>query len=130
MKRNGLRFVRFAAFVLVIAAVCSIAAYAAEVKVGTVSASTLNLRERASTASGVLGQAKNGAKVVVLEKSGDWYKVIYNQVQGYMHSDYLKISSGGDFSVGKGVINGSSVNFRKTLRSVPELSRNWAKTKP
>ena len=119
MKRLYQKGIRMLALTLVIAAICSVAAFAAEVKVGVVNVSTtLNLRSSRSTTSSVLAQAANGSKVVVLEKSGDWYKVIYKQITGYMHVDYVKLLTSSDFAIGPGVINASSVNFRKS----PSLS--------
>ncbi|MDR1157698.1 MAG: SH3 domain-containing protein [Oscillospiraceae bacterium] len=91
----------------------SVSALAAEVKVGVVGASSLHLRQEPSTGAQSLETAENGEKVVVLEQEGDWYRVVYQGGEGYMHSDYLTVSLGADFPVGGGVITGSSVNFRK-----------------
>jgi uncharacterized protein YgiM (DUF1202 family) len=92
----------------------SVSALAAEVKVGVVGASSLHLRQEPSTDAQSLETAENGEKVVVLEQEGDWYRVVYQGGEGYMHSDYLAVSLGADFPVGGGVVTGSSVNFRKT----------------
>ncbi|MDR0381790.1 MAG: SH3 domain-containing protein [Oscillospiraceae bacterium] len=91
----------------------SVSALAAEVKVGVVNASSLHLRQEPSTGAKSLETAEDGEKVVVLEQKGDWYQVVYQGGEGYMHSDYLTVSPEADFPVGGGVVTGSSVNFRK-----------------
>lgn len=78
-----------------------------------VTGSGLRLRSKATTDSATLDSASKGEVAVVLDKSGDWYKVIYNQKEGYMHADYLEISTRENVELGYGVINGSSVNLRK-----------------
>ena len=52
-----------------------------------VNASNLRLRASASTSSKALDTASKGEVVVVLSKEGDWYKVIYDLQDGYMHGD-------------------------------------------
>ena len=59
--------------------------------IGIVDASALRLREEPSTSSEILATAYRSDYVVVLESEGDWYKVIYNLKEGYMHSDYLTV---------------------------------------
>ncbi|MDR2343595.1 MAG: SH3 domain-containing protein, partial [Spirochaetaceae bacterium] len=92
----------------------SVSALAAEVKAGVVGASSLHLRQEPSTGAQSLETAENGEKVVVLGQEGDWYRVVYQGDEGYMHSDYLTVSLKADFPIGGGVVTGSSVNFRKT----------------
>jgi cell wall-associated NlpC family hydrolase len=57
---------------------------------------------------------------VVLHKEGDWYKVIHNLKEGYMHSDYLTFQSPGNAELGYGTISGYGVN----LRSGPSTSHS------
>ena len=91
------------------------AAAKGEVKHGIafVTGSGLRLRSKATTDSATLDSASKGEVAVVLDKSGDWYKVIYNQQEGYMHADYLEVSTRENVELGYGVVNGSSVNLRK-----------------
>lgn len=56
--------------------------------------------------------------VVILSASGDWYKVIYNLQEGYMHRDYLDVTNCENVELGYGVINSYCVN----LRSGPSTS--------
>ena len=117
MKRPslmGMRLLAAVVFVFAIITVCSAVALAAEVKVGVVNATSLNLRSSHSIDSKTLQRVDNGAKVVVLEESDGWCSVIYKQTRGYMYKDYLVFSSSADFTIGTGVVNATSVNFRKS----------------
>ena len=76
--------------------------------------SGLRLRDTASTSGKTLASASKGEVVVVLEKSGDWYKVLYNLKEGYMHGDYLNLQTTGHAELGYGVINAASVNLRSS----------------
>ena len=103
---------------LVLVSCVSITATAkGDVKYGIafVTGSNLRLRSKASTSSSskVLDSASKGEVAVVISKSGNWYKVIYNQQEGYMSADYLKVAKKENAELGYGVINGTSVNLRK-----------------
>lgn len=80
--------------------------------IGFVKADSLRLRSEASTSSKTLADAPNGDCVVVISKSGDWYKVNYNLTEGYMHADYLTVSTKENAELGYGQITGSGVNMR------------------
>ena len=86
-----------------------------DVKYGVafVTGSGLRLRSKATTDSNTLDSASRGEVAVVLDKTGDWYKVIYNQQEGYMHGDFLNVSEKENVELGYGVVNGSAVNLRK-----------------
>ena len=77
-----------------------------------VTGSGLRLRSAANTSSSTLASASKGEVVVVLEKSGAWYKVLYNLKEGYMHGDYLKVQTTGNAELGYGSVTGNSVNLR------------------
>lgn len=90
---------------------------AAEMKtgIGVVTArGGLRLRAEASTASSILAVAPNGDSVVIIEQSGDWYKVNYNLTVGYMHGDYLTIKTRENIELGNGSVDGSVVNVRQS----------------
>lgn len=80
--------------------------------IGFVKADSLRLRSEANTTSKTLDKAPEGDCVVIISKQGDWYKVNYNLQTGYMHSDYLNISTKENAELGYGTINASSVNMR------------------
>ena len=54
----------------------------------------LNLRAEPSTSSAIRTIVGNSATLQATERSGDWYRVSYNRIQGWLHGDYL-ITSGG-----------------------------------
>lgn len=77
-----------------------------------VDASALRLRSGPSTTSKTLDYAYDNEVVILLEKTGSWYKVVYNLQTGYMHADYLDVSTRENAELGYGRINGSNVNIR------------------
>ena len=77
-----------------------------------VDASSLRLRAASNSSSTTLAYASRDEVVVLLEKSGNWYKVMYNLQIGYMHKDYLDVSTVENVELGYGVVNASSVNMR------------------
>lgn len=83
-----------------------------------VNASALNMRSAPSTGSSVVGMASRDEVVVVIGSSDDWYHVIYNLKEGYMHKDYLNVTNCENVELGYGAINSYCVN----LRSAPNTS--------
>ena len=80
--------------------------------IGFINATSLRLRSEPSTSSSIVATAHNKECVVVLSKSGQWYKVNYNLQIGYMHEDYLNVSTKENAELGYGEILGSGVNMR------------------
>ena len=80
--------------------------------IGFVKADQLRLRAEPNTTSSVLATATNAECVVVISKSGQWYKVNYNLQEGYMHEDYLIVSQRENAELGYGQITGRGVNMR------------------
>ena len=80
--------------------------------IGFVNASSLRLRSEASSNAATLDTAPRNDCVVILSKSGQWYKVNYNLCEGYMHEDYLTVSTQENAELGYGKITGNSVNLR------------------
>lgn len=80
--------------------------------IGFVDASSLRLRSSPSTTAKTIAYAKDKEVVIVTAKSGDWYKVIYNLQEGYMHSGYLDVSTKENAELGYGKVNGNKVNIR------------------
>lgn len=95
--------------------------------IGYTTGSQLRLREKPSTASRILDTSPKGEVVVVIEKSGDWYHVIYDLQEGYMHADYVSVQTSQNAELGYGKINGNSVNLRTgpgtNYRSVTQGSK-------
>lgn len=93
----------------------SITAFAAETTIygiGFVSASSLRLRAEANSRSTILDTAPQNDCVVVTGKTGEWYKVNYNLREGYMHEDYISVSTCENAELGYGKIIGNAVNLR------------------
>lgn len=65
----------------------SVNAYATMI---TVTTDTLKLRKEPSTTSTVLELLSYNEKYEVIEKTGDWYKIKYEDYTGYVHKDYVK----------------------------------------
>ena len=65
-----------------------------------------------STTAKTLDTASKGEVVVVLSKSGDWHKVVYDLQEGYMHGDYLSVSKTQNAELGYGKVTASSVKVR------------------
>ena len=113
---------RFISIVLTVLTLCSLLSITASATnhtiktgVGVVDVATgsnLRLRENASTSSKTLAYAPDGDVVIVEGKVGDWYKVIYNLKEGYMHSDYLDVTNVENVELGYGVVNDTQVNIR------------------
>ena len=58
--------------------------------VGVVTASSLNVRAKATTLSKSLGLLKNGATVKIYGESGNFYKTTYNNNTAYVAKKYIK----------------------------------------
>ena len=56
-----------------------------------VNTDTLKLRKEASTDCEVLELLSQNQELEVIEQSGDWYKIKYKQMVGYVHKDYIKV---------------------------------------
>lgn len=96
--------------------------------IGFVNTNDLRLRSDANTTSKVLDQAPLKDCVVVISKTGDWYKVNYNLQEGYMHSKYLDVLTCENAELGYGSISTSGVNLRSgpstSYSSVGTASKN------
>ena len=80
--------------------------------VAVVTATSLRLRSGPGSSYSTLSYAPKGDVVVLLGKTGDWYKVIYNLKEGYMHSNYLTAATQENVELGWGSVCGSGVSVR------------------
>ena len=80
--------------------------------IGFITGSSVRVRSEASTDSKIVATTNKGEVVVIISKHDDWYKVVYNLKEGYMHGDYLNVSTSGNAELGYGKISGSAVNLR------------------
>lgn len=80
--------------------------------IGFTTGSELRLRQQPSTGAKILDVSPKGEVVVVIGQTGDWYHVIYNLQEGYMHKNYVSVQTSQSAELGYGKINGNSVNLR------------------
>lgn len=111
------RIVSMMLAVLLIGSIMTISAFAADpggkkTGVAFVTASSLRLRKAPNTKSATLDYAYRNEVVVTLGKTGDWYHVIYNLQEGYMHKDYLEVVVVENVELGYGRVNATYVNMR------------------
>jgi len=59
------------------------------VKEGTITADCLNVRQTPSTSATVVAQLLKDTEVEIMESEGDWYKISYNNVTGWVYGDYV-----------------------------------------
>jgi len=59
---------------------------------GTVNTNNVNIRERATTSSDVVGRAQNGTSVTVYGVSGEFYRIRHNGLKAYIHSDFVNVT--------------------------------------
>lgn len=56
-----------------------------------VTVDTANIRKSADVNSTLVEQANKGQEVEILEKTGDWYKIKFNGIVGYLRKDLLDV---------------------------------------
>lgn len=61
-------------------------------EVGVVIASSLNVREYASSSSAIVAEVEAGSEILLLERTGDWYKVNVGDI-GYVNANYIKTAN-------------------------------------
>ena len=61
----------------------------------TITVETARLRQEASETSTILELVSIGEQVEVLGQEGDWYRVQYNGITGYLRSDLLQLENAG-----------------------------------
>jgi peptidoglycan hydrolase-like protein with peptidoglycan-binding domain len=83
---------RFSAILAVIL-LFSLLSVSALADTGVVNASSLNIRESASSKSDVIKVVKEGTKIEIKGTSGSWYKVSVGGKTGYASKKYITVSS-------------------------------------
>lgn len=74
---------------------------------GQASGTDVNVRAEAGTGADVLGKINKGTEYTVLDKTGDWFKISYNDKEGFVSDDYFVMTKA------DANIDGSSVNCRE-----------------
>ncbi len=63
----------------------------AQASTGKVDTETLNLRKEASTSADILKLLSQNDEVEIISESDGWYKVKYENIEGYVSKDYIKV---------------------------------------
>lgn len=56
----------------------------------TLTSGYLNIRNGPSTNAPAIGRAPNGATLTITEQVGDWYRILYNGIDGYVSRQYVR----------------------------------------
>ena len=92
--------------------------------IGFITGSKVRLRSEADTDSKIIDNATKGEVVVVISKHDEWYKVIFNLKEGYIHGDYVNVSTTANAELGYGKVTASAVKIRSGAgTSYSELSK-------
>lgn len=75
---------------------------------GQASGTNVNVRAEASTSADVLGKINKGTEYTILDKSGNWFKISYNDGAGFVSADYFEVTKA------DATIDGSKVNCRES----------------
>ncbi len=91
--------------------------------------SHLNVRQKRSTSSKIIGKLNHGEKVELLGKKGNWYTIPYSKGvdgKGYVYSSYIKTgsSSGKGSSASKKKSSSSSSSKKKKKGGATHTVRN------
>lgn len=106
---------RWTALLLVTMLLCLIFMPAAKASssTGTVTASSLNMRKKASSDAKILTVLSKGATVTIQGSSGSWYKVTYGKYTGYVSAKYIKKGNGSTSSSSSASSSSSSSSALK-----------------
>ncbi|WP_338789018.1 SH3 domain-containing protein [Metabacillus sp. FJAT-53654] len=67
-------------------------------KTASITATSLNVRKTPSTKGTRVGSLKKNASVTIIQEQGGWAQIETNAIKGWVHSDYLKLSSSGSLT--------------------------------
>ena len=80
---------------------------------------TAKLREKPSLDSKVLELASEGEDVEVIEKTGEWYKVKYKRITGYIRQDLLKVKEEVEANIVKNTTETSNTENKTEQEPAP-----------
>ena len=72
----------------------------------------LYVRNKPDTSGEIIAAASGEDALVVLDQQGEWYHVLYNLDEGYVHSDYVQLKQRENVELGDGIITEEKVNLR------------------
>ncbi len=85
-------------------------------KVGTITGSVVNVRAAANITAKVIDTLPKGRTVSVVSKSGDWYKVSYSSIKGWVSEKYIKVKQV-PLGTGKVIVSSANVRAKATTSS-------------
>ena len=93
---------------------CTVTVSSGTVALG-ITTGSVNVRSGASTSTAKKAELSKGNLVELLSKTktNGFYKINYNGTAAYVHSDYVKVETGGMTATENGKVNGSGVNIRR-----------------
>lgn len=84
---------------------------------GIVNSTGLNVRENPNEDAPVLITLSQNDSVIIFDKIGDWYCVNFEDIIGFVHSDYIDFLTEEDTDLGFGAIKPEVVNVRASSSS-------------
>ncbi|MBE6914482.1 MAG: NlpC/P60 family protein [Ruminococcaceae bacterium] len=123
------KLVKAAVLCAVVAALLVTPALAATIGGATVNGSNVRLRSAADTSTGtnIITELQSGTFLLVEEKVGNWYKVVYNGVPGYISASYISFSESLNGAYGfTAETAGTSVNLRAAASTASGVVKNIA----
>ncbi|MFU0824588.1 C40 family peptidase [Clostridium sp.] len=100
--------------VIVAATILLLSGQTVSASTGEITASSLNVRAKASLSSSVIGHLYKNDKVNTISKEGEFYKINYNGKYGYIYDSYVKIlsSENSKTTTKTGEVTASCLNVR------------------
>ncbi len=95
----------------------------------TVTVETANIRESADTDATILDLVNQGESVEILETSGDWSKVKYKNIVGYLRNDLLSLEAETEKIEENTVVENTAVE-NKVEESTATVENNKEEVKP
>lgn len=71
--------------------VCVIGASSVFASTGSITGNSVRMRAKANTDSEIITRIEKGTQVEVESQEKDWYKITYNNKEGYIYKDYIDV---------------------------------------
>lgn len=97
---------------------------------GKIIVETARLREKPDTDSKVLELTSEGEQVEILEEDGEWYKVKYNKITGYIRKDLIELENKAQSEVkNENITENETQNEAKNENIIENTTQNEAENK-
>ena len=84
--------------------------------------SSLNIRQAPTTNSSILGTLKSKDEVTVIGREGNFYKIIYQEAEAYVHKDYVGIKASSTTINGR--VSYLTTQYNYTLSQFAQIQQN------